>query len=46
MAPHTALDTDTWYRHAFLNRLQSFLLIGIMAAFLGRPAGCCGARTA
>ena len=35
MAPHTALDTDTWYRHAFLNRLQSFLLIGIMAAFLG-----------
>lgn len=32
---HIPLDTETWYRHAFLNRLQSVLLIGVMAAFLG-----------
>lgn len=29
------MESELWYRHAFLNRLQSLLLLLVMAAFLG-----------
>jgi len=31
---HRGLDTDLWHQHAWLNRLQSLILLGFMGGFL------------
>ncbi|MET0104437.1 MAG: zinc metalloprotease HtpX [Sedimenticola sp.] len=34
MTPAHPIDTDAWLQHAWRNRLQSLLLLGVMAGFL------------